>query len=56
LVQASIEAPESVRYGVFHGLSNNRWKRFDISDARSVLGYEPQDDAFLLAEQTPPTA
>ncbi len=51
LVEKSIQAPDSLRFGIFHGVSNNRWKRLDISDARTVLGYEPQDDAFALAEQ-----
>jgi nucleoside-diphosphate-sugar epimerase len=49
LVQASIDAPDSLRFGVFHGVSNNRWKRLDIGDARQLLGYAPQDDAFELA-------
>ena len=51
LVEKSIQAPDTLRFGIFHGVSNNRWKRLDISDARVVLGYEPQDDAFALAEQ-----
>ena len=50
LVERSLEAPETLRFGIFHGVSNNRWKRLDISDARAILGYEPQDDAFALAE------
>jgi nucleoside-diphosphate-sugar epimerase len=50
LVIASIEAPDDLRFGVYHGVSNNRWKRLDISDARAQLGYEPQDDAFALGE------
>ncbi|MFO7167576.1 MAG: NAD(P)-dependent oxidoreductase [Chloroflexota bacterium] len=50
LVAASIDAPDDLRFGIFHGLSNNRYKRMDISDARAVLGYDPQDDAFALAE------
>lgn len=49
LVQASIEAPDSLRFGIYHGLSNNRWKWLDISDARRDLGYAPEDDAFALA-------
>ena len=49
LVVASIEAPPEFRFGIFHGVSNNRWKRLDISDARAVLGYAPEDDAFALA-------
>jgi len=50
LVIASIEASADLRFGIFHGLSNNRHKRFDISDARKILGYEPRDDAFSIAD------
>jgi nucleoside-diphosphate-sugar epimerase len=39
----------NVHFGLFHGTSNNRFKRLDISDARDVLGYDPQDDAYVLA-------
>jgi nucleoside-diphosphate-sugar epimerase len=49
LVAASIAAPADLRFGIFHGVSNNRWKRLDISDARAALGYAPEDDAFALA-------
>lgn len=51
LVTAAVEAPDSMKYKIFHGVSNNRWKRLDISDARELLGYEPQDDGFELAKQ-----
>jgi uronate dehydrogenase len=51
LVAAAIDAPPSVKYGVFHGVSNNRWKRLDISESRRVLGYDPQDDGFELAKR-----
>jgi nucleoside-diphosphate-sugar epimerase len=51
LVAASIDAPDDLRFGVFHGVSNNRWKRLDISDARQQLGYEPQDDAFTIVTE-----
>jgi len=49
LVQASIAAPDTLRFGIYHGLSNNRWKWLDINDARIELGYAPEDDAFDLA-------
>jgi len=49
LVRASIDAPDNLRFGIFHGVSNNRWKRLDIDDAREKLGYAPEDDAFVLA-------
>jgi nucleoside-diphosphate-sugar epimerase len=52
LVTASVEARDDLMYGVFHGVSNNRWKRLDITDARAMIGYEPEDDAFALALET----
>ena len=31
---------------VAHGISNNRFKRLDLTETRKVLGYNPQDDSF----------
>lgn len=36
---------ENVRFAILHGLSDNRFKRLDISDARELVGYAPEDDA-----------
>jgi len=47
LIERCIEV-EDVRFAVLHGLSDNRFKRLDISEARALVGYAPQDDA--LAE------
>ena len=44
LLERCIDAPDNLRFAVFHGLSNNSFKRLDISDARELLGYAPQDD------------
>lgn len=44
LIQKCIDA-KNVKYATLHGLSNNRFKRLDISDARVLVGYEPEDDA-----------
>jgi len=55
LVRASIDAPDDLRFGIFHGVSNNRWKRLDISDTREQLGYAPEDDAFELAGVVEPS-
>jgi uronate dehydrogenase len=49
LVAGAIDAPADLKLGVFHGISNNRWKRLDISESRRLLGYNPQDDGFELA-------
>ncbi len=49
LIQRCIDV-ENVRFAILHGLSNNRFKRLDISDARALVGYDPQDD---LAAENP---
>lgn len=41
---------ETLLFAIFHGLSNNRFKRLDLSDARALIGYEPRDD---LAAENP---
>ncbi len=51
LFDCALQAPDSLRYGIFHGVSNNRIQPFDLEEARQRLGYSPQDDAFQLAEQ-----
>jgi len=43
LMVRCIEA-EGIKFAIFHGLSDNRFKRLDISDAREIIGYAPQDD------------
>jgi NAD(P)-dependent dehydrogenase (short-subunit alcohol dehydrogenase family) len=37
-------------YAVVHGLSDNRFKRLDLTDTRQLLGYAPQDDGAALNE------
>jgi nucleoside-diphosphate-sugar epimerase len=53
LIIASLSAPPDIHFGIFHVLSNNRHNRLDISETRRILGYEPQDDAFAIAERLP---
>lgn len=35
---------DNLGFAIFHGLSDNRFKRLDISDARELVNYQPQDD------------
>jgi nucleoside-diphosphate-sugar epimerase len=49
-IEKSIDAPESVRYGIFDILSNNRYAWRSVEHARKVLGYEPQDSAEAAME------
>lgn len=37
---------ENITFFIGHGVSNNRFKRLDLSETRRVLGYRPKDDAF----------
>jgi len=36
---------DTVRYGVYYGISDNPRQFYDISNAREELGFEPQDSA-----------
>jgi nucleoside-diphosphate-sugar epimerase len=43
LIEKCIDV-ENLKFAILHGLSDNRFKRLDISDARELVGYTPQDD------------
>ncbi len=49
LIERCIDV-ESIKFAILHGLSDNRFKRLDISDARALVGYQPQDD---LTDENP---
>lgn len=43
LIVRCLDAPESLRFDIFHGQSNNRYNLVDITHPMEVLGYQPQD-------------
>nr|WP_309145417.1 NAD-dependent epimerase/dehydratase family protein [Xenorhabdus yunnanensis] len=45
LITYAIEV-EGITFFIAHGMSNNRFKRLDLTQTRKVLGYSPKDDAF----------
>ena len=45
LVERCIEAPDDFRFGIFYGVSNNKWRFWDIADSAEKIGYRPRDDA-----------
>jgi nucleoside-diphosphate-sugar epimerase len=49
LIHRCIEAPDAVRHLIVQGVSDNQLKRMDISNAREVLGYAPEDNAFQIS-------
>ena len=47
LLVRCIEASD-VSFAIVHAISNNRFKRLDLTSTRDLLGYAPQDDAFEI--------
>jgi len=50
LVRSAVEAP-GIRYEIVYGTSNNTRRWWNLSRAREVLGYAPQDDAEVYAAE-----
>ena len=48
LIECCVDADEGLRWAILHGLSENRFKRLDLTDTREKVGYRPQDDAAAL--------
>lgn len=44
---------ENIQYEVLNAISNNRYKRLDITETREKVGYNPQADAFTLFKYSP---
>ena len=55
LVRCCLEAPESLRFAVFYGVSGNTWRIWDIENARETIGFEPRDNAESWREASPGT-
>jgi nucleoside-diphosphate-sugar epimerase len=45
IVEKALKAPDSLRFGIFFVLSNNKYGYRDISHAQQLLGYQPRDAA-----------
>lgn len=45
LIVLCIETPD-IPFAIVNGLSNNTFKRMDLSSTRDLLGYEPMDNGF----------
>jgi nucleoside-diphosphate-sugar epimerase len=45
LVGACLSASDTLRFGIYYGVSANRWRIWDIENAERELGYRPVDDA-----------
>lgn len=47
LLEKAIEV-DGIQFFIGFGISNNRFKRFDLTETSKTLGYKPVDDAFEL--------
>ena len=56
IVGLALDAPSSLKYGVYYATSDNMWKIWDISRAKSELGYAPDDSAGAEFTLGPPPA
>jgi uronate dehydrogenase len=52
LLDCCIKSTE--HFAMVHGISDNTFKRLDISSTKDILGYAPVDDAFVLARLIQP--
>lgn len=48
LVDCALRAPLEHRYGIYYGVSANRWRFWDLANAQEELGFEAHDDAERL--------
>ncbi len=47
-----LETPD-ITFAIAHAISDNRFKRLDLTETRQILGYQPQADAFDILGITP---
>jgi nucleoside-diphosphate-sugar epimerase len=47
-----LETPE-IQFAIAHAISNNRYKRLDLSETREIFGYRPKADAFEIFRVLP---
>ena len=48
LIYKSIFAPDTVKFGILAGSSNNKQKYMDLEETKKLVGYEPDDDGYEM--------
>lgn len=46
LMECCLLAPVSIKWAIINGVSNNSGSPWDLIEAKALVGYRPQDDAF----------
>lgn len=49
-----LETP-GIKFAIAHAISNNRYKRLDLTETKEIFGYEPKADAFKIFNILPRT-
>jgi hypothetical protein len=44
LYRCAVAAPADLRFGTYYGVSNNTWRFWDLSNAKTDIGFEPSED------------
>ncbi len=44
LYRCAVAASDDVKFAIYYGVSNNKWRFWDISDAAEQIGYQPLDN------------
>jgi uronate dehydrogenase len=55
LVACALEAP-TLHFAVYYGVSDNKWRFWDVSSARAEIGFEPRDNAEHFRRDPPDVA
>ncbi|MDC0034824.1 NAD(P)-dependent oxidoreductase [Chloroflexi bacterium] len=50
LFSKCIEAPHELKFGIYYGVSNNKWRFWDINNSEAEVGYRPNDNAEMWRE------
>ncbi len=45
LIQCCVDAPQELRFDIFYGMSDNKYRWVDLENARQQVGFVPQDRA-----------
>ena len=52
LFSKCVNAPDELKFGIYYGVSNNKWRFWDISNSETEIGYKPSDNAEIWREGT----
>jgi nucleoside-diphosphate-sugar epimerase len=52
LVESCIKASDDIKFGIYYGVSNNKWRIWDIGNSQTEISYSPKDNAEFYRGKT----